>query len=105
MSKSVDSAITCVYLRLGGIALPLGIDQHEFSNPSAEFLVPFWSLNDILEPAEIERQLEEFKKGGFGGAYLHSRTGLLTVPGRRVVGGYGRRRQGWRALGLGNLVL
>jgi len=59
--------------------LPLGIDQHEFSNPSAEFRsVPFWSLNDILEPAEIERQLEEFKKGGFGGAYLHSRTGLLT---------------------------
>lgn len=55
------------------------IDQHEFSSLSAQFRsVPFWSLNDELQPAEIERQLEEFEKGGFGGAYLHSRTGLLT---------------------------
>lgn len=59
--------------------MPLRIDQHEFANPSAQFRsVPFWSLNDVLVPDEIEHQLEAFKKGGFGGAYLHSRTGLLT---------------------------
>jgi len=46
--------------------------------PPAWRSVPFWSLNDELEPAEIERQMEAFKAGGFGGAYLHSRIGLLT---------------------------
>ncbi len=46
--------------------------------PPAWRSVPFWSLNDVLEPAEIERQMEAFKAGGFGGAYLHSRIGLLT---------------------------
>ena len=46
--------------------------------PPAWRSVPFWSLNDVLDPAEIERQMEAFKAGGFGGAYLHSRIGLLT---------------------------
>jgi hypothetical protein len=56
-----------------------GIDIQEFGNPSAQWRsVPFWALNDELEPAEIKRQLAAFAEGGFGGAYLHSRTGLLT---------------------------
>lgn len=46
--------------------------------PPAWRSVPFWSLNDVLDPAEIGRQMEAFKAGGFGGAYLHSRIGLLT---------------------------
>jgi len=51
----------------------------EFSDPSAEWRsVPFWSLNDELEGGELKRQLARFKDGGFGGAYLHSRIGLLT---------------------------
>ncbi len=55
------------------------IDIDVFTNPPAEWRsVPFWALNDVLEPAEIERQLEAFAEGGFGGAYLHSRIGLLT---------------------------
>ena len=55
------------------------IDAETFASPSAEWRsVPFWALNDALEPAEIERQLEAFAEGGFGGAYLHSRIGLLT---------------------------
>jgi hypothetical protein len=55
------------------------IDTGIFVNPSSEWRsVPFWALNDVLKPEEIERQLEAFAKGGFGGAYLHSRTGLLT---------------------------
>lgn len=54
-------------------------DPKIFENPPAELRsVPFWSLNDWLEPQEIIRQLGEFKRGGFGGAYLHSRIGLLT---------------------------
>jgi len=54
-------------------------DYASFVDPPAAFRsVPFWSLNDVLTPAEIERQMEEFKRGGFGGAYLHSRIGLLT---------------------------
>jgi len=56
-----------------------GIDTRLFENPSAEWRsVPFWALNDVLEPEEIRRQLAAFAEGGFGGAYLHSRTGLLT---------------------------
>lgn len=50
-----------------------------FQDPSATWrAIPFWSLNDVLEPAEMVRQLEAFARGGFGGAYLHSRIGLLT---------------------------
>jgi len=50
-----------------------------FLNPPVEYRsVPFWSLNDKLDPVEIKRQLREFRKGGYGGAYLHSRIGLLT---------------------------
>ena len=40
--------------------------------------VPFYSLNDELDPAELDRQLRVFKEGGFGGSFLHSRIGLLT---------------------------
>lgn len=50
-----------------------------FRTPSNEYRsVPFYSLNDELEPAEIDRQLRLFKEGGFGGSFLHSRIGLLT---------------------------
>lgn len=40
--------------------------------------VPFYSLNDELDPVELDRQLHAFKEGGFGGSFLHSRIGLLT---------------------------
>jgi hypothetical protein len=55
------------------------IDYAEFQNPSKNYrTAPFWSLNDLLDSAELDRQIVEFAKGGYGGAYLHSRTGLLT---------------------------
>lgn len=41
--------------------------------------VPFYSLNDELDAAEVDRQLRGFKEGGFGGSFLHSRIGLLTA--------------------------
>ncbi|QMV43982.1 glycosyl hydrolase family 2 protein [Cohnella cholangitidis] len=55
------------------------ITRGQFLNPPNEFRsVPFWALNDWLRPEEFKRQLQQFKDGGYGGAYLHSRTGLLT---------------------------
>lgn len=57
----------------------LVVNYQAFVDPPKQFRsIPFWSLNDLLESGEIQRQLEEFKRGGFGGAYLHSRVGLLT---------------------------
>ncbi|UCG48785.1 MAG: hypothetical protein JSU94_03205 [Phycisphaerales bacterium] len=57
----------------------MSVTYEAFVDPPATYRsVPFWSLNDVLEPEEIERQLELFTEGGFGGAYLHSRIGLLT---------------------------
>jgi len=54
-------------------------DPRLFKDPEPAFRsIPFWSLNDRLDPAELKRQLAAFKLGGFGGAYLHSRIGLLT---------------------------
>ncbi len=50
-----------------------------FNHPPAEYRgMPFWSLNDRLEPAEMVRQVEEFHRAGMGGFFLHSRTGLIT---------------------------
>ena len=60
-------------------AIPERIDFREFENPSSKYRsVPFYSLNDLLDSAELDRQIGEFAKGGYGGVYLHSRTGLLT---------------------------
>jgi len=50
-----------------------------FRTPPNEFRsVPFYALNDELDPAELDRQLRTFQAGGFGGSFLHSRIGLLT---------------------------
>ena len=51
----------------------------DFKNPPMQFrIVPFWSWNEVMEPAEIRRQLNLMKQGGWGGSMVHSRTGLLT---------------------------
>ncbi|HNX33090.1 MAG TPA: hypothetical protein PKM57_00580 [Kiritimatiellia bacterium] len=53
--------------------------QGAFRAPANDYRsVPFYSLNDELEPSELDRQLRVFKEGGFGGTFLHSRIGLLT---------------------------
>jgi len=55
------------------------LNPDQFLNPDMTYRsIPFYSLNDWLEPAEIKRQMALFKEGGFGGAYLHSRIGILT---------------------------
>lgn len=40
--------------------------------------IPFWSWNDKLEIAELERQIEEMHKAGIGGFFMHARGGLQT---------------------------
>lgn len=50
-----------------------------FLNPPAEFRsAPFWALNDKLDTTELIKQIHDFKNAGYGGFFLHSRTGLLT---------------------------
>ena len=54
-------------------------DIKEFKNPSVKYRsIPFWSLNGKLTKPELKRQILNMKKMGFGGAFLHSRTGLET---------------------------
>lgn len=53
--------------------------RKEFANPSAAFRAkPFWSWNGKLEGEELLRQVDIMKEMGFGGFFMHSRTGLET---------------------------
>ncbi|WP_340114660.1 hypothetical protein [Maribellus mangrovi] len=55
------------------------LDYSYFVDPPNEFRShPFYSINDSLTEEEITRQIREFKDAGFGGFYLHSRSGLIT---------------------------
>jgi hypothetical protein len=38
--------------------------------------MPFWFLNDKLDPMELRRQLRAFRDAGLGGFVLHARVGL-----------------------------
>ncbi len=50
-----------------------------FSTPTAEYRgAPFWAWNNKLDPDQLERQIECFKRMGLGGFHMHSRTGLDT---------------------------
>ncbi len=51
----------------------------KFKNPGAELRgKPFWSWNGKLDKAELLRQIEVMKDMGFGGFFMHSRSGLET---------------------------
>ncbi|MFC1509624.1 glycosyl hydrolase [Candidatus Omnitrophota bacterium] len=51
----------------------------EFIDPPKHYRPsPFWSWNFKMEPAEIENRIRDMKKKGFGGFFMHSRTGLRT---------------------------
>ena len=55
------------------------IDFDLLKNPPAMYRgKPFWAWNGKIEKAEVERQIKALKKMGFGGAFIHSRTGLVT---------------------------
>jgi hypothetical protein len=50
-----------------------------FLSPSAEHRgKPFWSWNGRLDREELLRQLHIIREMGFGGFFMHSRTGLAT---------------------------
>ena len=54
-------------------------DLNEYKNPSAKYRAkPFWSLNGKLNKEELRKQILCMKEMGFGGVFLHSRTGLKT---------------------------
>ncbi len=40
--------------------------------------IPFWSLNDKLQPDELRRQIQAMHQAGFGGFFMHARGGLQT---------------------------
>lgn len=40
--------------------------------------IPFWSWNDKLDPAILEKQIEDMKKIGMKGFFMHARSGLET---------------------------
>ena len=48
-------------------------------NPPKEYRsAPFWGWNDRLQKENLGEQIEEFKKAGMGGFFIHSREGLET---------------------------
>lgn len=50
-----------------------------FKNPTSEYKgAPFWAWNCKLDVEELKRQIEIFKKMGFGGAHMHTRAGMAT---------------------------
>jgi len=50
-----------------------------FQHPDATYRgKPFWAWNGVLERSELRRQIQVFKQMGFGGFFMHSRTGLVT---------------------------
>jgi len=53
--------------------------QKEFSTPTSAYRAkPFWAWNGKLEEKELRRQVRLLGKMGFGGFFMHSRTGLAT---------------------------
>ncbi|MHB9023009.1 MAG: glycosyl hydrolase [Armatimonadota bacterium] len=55
------------------------IDLDCWENPPADYRpAPFWSLNEVLEPEELRRQIRAMHAQGFGGFFMHARVGLKT---------------------------
>lgn len=51
----------------------------DFKNPGAGYRgKPFWAWNGMLDKEELRRQILVMKEMGFGGFFMHSRTGLQT---------------------------
>lgn len=53
--------------------------KKRLQNPEPKYRgKPFWSWNGDLDEAELHRQIDIMKEMGFGGFFMHSRTGLIT---------------------------
>ncbi|MCG8700994.1 MAG: hypothetical protein MI922_23280, partial [Bacteroidales bacterium] len=79
-------AVTAVLLSscnnsTGNNAGTLSLEEliENFNNPPTAYKAkPFWSWNGKLNEKELVRQIEVMEKMGFGGFFMHSRTGLET---------------------------
>ena len=40
--------------------------------------LPFWSWNDDLQEDKLIKQIHEMKEQGYGGFFMHARSGLKT---------------------------
>lgn len=50
-----------------------------FKNPPSKYRgMPFWAWNTKLDQSILEEQIQQFKKMGMGGFYIHTRVGLDT---------------------------
>jgi hypothetical protein len=50
-----------------------------FVSPPAEFRpMPFWGLNDLLEDRQLRWQVQQMKRQGWGGFFMHPRYGMET---------------------------
>ncbi|MBB6669998.1 glycosyl hydrolase [Cohnella nanjingensis] len=55
-------------------------NEAEFRVPSAEYRpVPFWSWNGRLTPDRLVSQIRRMHEAGFGGFFMHARSGLKTA--------------------------
>ena len=53
--------------------------EQEFNNPSREYrTAPFFVWNSDTKKSDIDRAMEEFKRIGAGGGFIHPRMGMIT---------------------------
>ncbi len=53
--------------------------REQFERPGSAYRgKPFWSWNGELEKGELLRQMDVMEQMGFGGFFMHSRSGLIT---------------------------
>ncbi len=53
--------------------------QNLWIDPPSEYRsAPLWDWNDLITEEGIDFQMEEFKKAGIGGVFVHPRPGLIT---------------------------
>ncbi len=55
------------------------LSEELFKNPSNEYRgAPFWAWNSRLDPDRLRRQINMLGEMGFGGFFMHSRSGMVT---------------------------
>ena len=55
------------------------LDFSLFKSPTKEYRgAPFWAWNTKLEKNLLTEQIDSLKQMGFGGFFIHSRSGLNT---------------------------
>lgn len=55
------------------------MEQAIFENPPVQYRgAPFWAWNTVLDKEELIWQIDRLKEMGFGGFFMHSRSGMST---------------------------